>query len=84
MLAMRVPRARCDRGLVGVEQWYHGMLTQSSHRGRASQMGGPLLCLAEISNVGVQEWAAGHLVHSNLHCGVAMFCLLCFPQYTRQ
>ena len=28
----------------------------------ASQMGGQLLCLSGIKNVGVEDWAAGHLV----------------------
>ena len=32
----------------------------------ASQIGAHLLCLGGIKNVGVQDWAAGHLVDSKM------------------
>ena len=70
---LRVPRTRCARcghavrlrpGCV--ERWYHGMLPQSVIGALASQIGAQLLCLDGIKNIGVQDWAAGHLVDSRM------------------
>ena len=53
MCLTRGAGAQCDFSPVGVEWRYYGMLPKAVIGALASQMGGQLLCLGGILNVGV-------------------------------
>ena len=67
--AERVPRAQCAQ-CAEVRLAQNGVTMECCPKAVtgavASQMGGQLLCFGGINNVGVYEWAAGHLVHWKL------------------
>ena len=70
LMLRRVPHARCVRCGHAVRLglgWCRTPVPMNvAPKGHSITMGGQWLCLGRNNNVGVQEWAAGHLVHSKI------------------